>query len=113
MKSLLLLIPLFAGCTMFAPVPKTTISGVVGGQKFSLTNPKNTSISNLLVEVFTNGNARLSIGALSSTNDVGVIDKSFAGQALVIQKLSDAAHQALMDGAAIAGKGAAAAAGKP
>ncbi len=62
---------LLTGC--FNPVPKTTISGSIGGQSFALSNPKNTTVTNLLVEVQTNGAARLSIGYLSSANDSNIV----------------------------------------
>lgn len=98
---------LLTGCSGI--VPSTKLSATVAGQKFTLTNPKNTSISGVICEVETNGTARLSISSLSSTNDSQVIDKSYAGQALVVKTVSDGVAQAFEAGAKMAGAGAGAA----
>lgn len=84
------------GC--FSPVPKTVITGSIAGQNFSLSNPKNTTVTNLLVEVQTNGAARLSIGYLSSANDSNVIATAYTGQASVVKETGDAAVKAFQAG---------------
>jgi hypothetical protein len=84
------------GC--FNPVPKTTITGSIGGQAFSLSNPKDTVVSNLTVSVATNGTASLSIGYLESANNSNVVSSAFAGQAGVVKETGDAAVKAFQAG---------------
>ena len=75
----------FSGCALFqSAVPVTKITGEIGGQKFSISNPKQTTITNLTVEVSTNGYAKLSFGGLSSINDSQVINAGMSGQVAVL-----------------------------
>ena len=98
-------VAVLSGCALFkSPVPTTEISGTIAGQKFSLSNPKNTSVSNLVVEVTTNATARLSIGSLVSANDSNVIAGSYAGQADLVRAAGEQLNQAFQNGAVIAGK---------
>lgn len=76
---------LISGCALFSPVaPTTYISGEIGGEKFVIKNPKQTTITNLTVEVSTNGYAKLSFGGLSSVNDAQVINSGASGQVAVL-----------------------------
>ena len=99
------------GCT--SAVPTSKLSGTIAGQTFTLSSPKNTTISNLVVEVATNGTAKISIGALSSVNDSNVISAADSGQAQIIKEQGLAQVNAMNAGPALAGKAAAAGAGVP
>jgi hypothetical protein len=95
---------LLCGCSMLqAPVPTTKFSAKFAGQTFEWENPKNTSMTNILMEVSTNGTARLSIGAVTSANDAGVISNSYLGQAMVLHEAGVQMNQAFQNGAAAAG----------
>lgn len=85
------------------PVPRTTIEGTIGGQTFKLDNPKDTTVTNLTVEVSTNGASRLSIGYLSSANNSNVVNAAYAGQAGVVKETGDAAVKAFQAGVQAAG----------
>lgn len=86
-----LLASLISGCT--SPVPGNEFSGEIGGRPFKFRTRKQTVAKKLSLEVYgvsatATNFARLEIGELSSTNDPQVIDKSFAGQAAVIDAQS-------------------------
>ena len=83
----LALLPILALCLIgCSAVPRTTFTATIGGQKFAYSNPKQAVASNIVCEVTTNGVARMSIGSISSMNDPAVVDKSYAGQALVTKE---------------------------
>ncbi|MDB6109177.1 MAG: hypothetical protein JWR69_927 [Pedosphaera sp.] len=93
-----------SGCAILhQPVPETKISGSIGGQKFSLVNPKNTVVDNLAVTAGTNGTATLTIGHLSSANDSNVVSGAYAGAAQIVTATGDSAAKAFQAGAAAAG----------
>jgi len=98
---------IFAGCGL-TPVPRTTFKASIGGQEFAYSNPKQAIASNIVFEVVsTNGaKASMTIGSLSSVNDPAVVDKSYAGQAAVINALGTQFNNALQTGAALAGSAA-------
>ena len=99
-----LIVASLTGCAVFhQPVPETKISGSIGGQKFSLINPKNTTVTNLQVTVSTNGTASLSIGYLSSANDSNIVSGAYAGAAQIVTATGDSAAKAFQAGAAAAG----------
>src|SRR5689334_17826762 len=90
------------------PVPRTTFRAVIGGQEFRYSNPKQATATNIVFKVVsTNGTeASMSIGALTSINDPAIVDKSYAGQALVLKTTFDGANQLINTAAAVAGKAA-------
>jgi hypothetical protein len=104
---LLPLIALIAGCS--TPVPKTAVAFEMGGQKFNYVNPKQAVVSNLVFEVQgTNGIVlKASIGSISSVNDPAVVDKAYAGQALVIKETFNGVNTFLQNAAALGAKTAA------
>jgi len=94
-----------SGCALFeSAVPTTRISGTIAGQQFSLSNPKDTCITNLVVEVSTNGSARLSIGGLSSVNNSNVVSAGYSGQAELVTAAGNQIQQAFVNGASVAAK---------
>ena len=107
---LLLLLALFTGCSVFhSPVPESKLCGTIGGQKFQINNPKDTTITNLVIEVNTNGQAKLSMGFFSSSNNSNVIASATSGQAETINAMGTALVNAVNAGAQVAGKVGAAA----
>jgi hypothetical protein len=91
------------GCGL-TPVPRTTFTATIGGQKFSYSNPKQATATNIVCEISTNGTARMSIGAISSVNDPAVVDKSYAGQALVTKEFFTGVNTMLQSAAALGAK---------
>lgn len=109
-SGLLLLLALFTGCSVFhSPVPESKLCGTIGGQKFQINNPKDTTITNLVIEVNTNGQAKLSMGFFSSSNNSNVIASATSGQAETINAMGTALVNAVNAGAQVAGKVGAAA----
>jgi hypothetical protein len=67
-------------------VPGNHIKGFIAGQPFEIENPKNTTMTGVLLSHTAGTNTFfLSIEKISSTNDPQVIDKAYAGQAHVMQ----------------------------
>lgn len=98
------IIALASGCAAFQPaVPTTKINGSIGGQSFTLENPKNTTLSNLSVSVSSNGTANLTIGSLTSVNDSNVITAADAGQAAIVSATGAAITQGIQSAASAAG----------
>jgi len=110
---LALLLVVLAGCTVLSPVPTTKFKAKVAGQSFEWSNPKNTSMTNIVVEVGTNGTARLSIGLVTSVNDPLVVSNAFSGEAALLHEVGAQLNQAFANGAAAAGTIAGAAAKAP
>lgn len=78
-----------SGCAT-SPIPSNRITGAIGGVPFTIEAHKQTLAENIELEVdsvtaVSTNRSRLVIGKLSSTNDPQVIDKSYAGQARVIE----------------------------
>jgi hypothetical protein len=96
---------LLTGC-IGTMVPKTEIKGAIGGQPFSLTSPKDSELLGLEIKADTNGTVAIKIQSLKATMNPAIITTTAEGQALLIKTGIDA-------GAAIAGKVAVGAAGKP
>jgi hypothetical protein len=66
-------------------VPGNHIKGFIAGQPFEIENPKNTTMTGVLLSHTSGTNTFfLSIEKISSTNDPQVIDKAYAGQAHVM-----------------------------
>jgi len=95
------------GCALFkGPVPTTTVSANIGGQKMSYSSPKDTTATNVVFEVSSNGTARLSIGAITANNNSNVIGSSYAGEAAMIHELGAQFQQAVQTGISAAGTAA-------
>jgi hypothetical protein len=91
-------------------VPHTTFKGTIGGQSFEWENPKDTTISNFVVTVNTNGSVSMNIGSIVTQQDTNAIAEAaqiVEQQGIANVNLLNAAAQA---GATIAAKGAATAA---
>ena len=70
---------LLAGCVN--PVPSTHFSGTLGGQPFTFTGRKQTSVEGLHLALTQGTNTfTLRIDKLASKNDERVISRSYAGQ---------------------------------
>jgi len=96
---------LLSGCALCKnPVPTTEISGTIAGQKFSISNPKDTSLANLVVTVSSNGIATLALGTLVSANNSNTVTASYNGQADVVNATGNQVQQAFLNGAALAAK---------
>lgn len=78
-------VAVLAGCAM--PVPSTRMVVKIGGTKFEWRCPKQFVGTNIVAEVSTNGVARFAIGSVASINEPAVVKSSYAGQALVIEKI--------------------------
>ena len=93
-----------SGCSVFhSPVPSSELKGTIAGQQFKLSNPKDTVITNLVIEVNTNGMAKMSLGYLASSNNSNVIGTATAGQAETINAMGNALVNAVNAGAQVAG----------
>ena len=96
---LLGLVVLTCGCLA---VPKTTISGTLGGQPFSLASPKDSTLIGLRLEASTNGTMALRIERLECRMNPDVVSMTGAAQVNLINAVSAGVADA-------AGKAAAAA----
>jgi hypothetical protein len=74
----------------------------IGKQTASWSCPKQFTATNIMFKVNTNGVATLSVGSVSSQNDPMVVDKSYAGQILLVKQWGDSAQQLIQTGAAAA-----------
>lgn len=102
---------LLSGCALFqSAVPTTKISGTIAGQTFSISNPKDTAFTNLVVTVSSNGTATLAIGALTSVNNSNTVTAGYAGQAELVTAVGTQMTSAFTNGEAAAIKAAAASA---
>ena len=84
LKSLCVALVAVACLTGCLNVPKTKISGTIGGQKFSGSFPKDADLSDLEVSAQTNGTVKLHIGALKTRMNPDVVQQSAAGQAQIM-----------------------------
>lgn len=80
---------MFTGCaTGNKAVPGNHIKGSIAGQPFEIQNPKNTLMEGVVLSHTSGTNTfNLTIAKIASTNDPQVIDKSYAGQAHVTEKM--------------------------
>ena len=97
------LIFLTGGCVL---VPKTTISGSIGGQPFSLTSPKDYQLSGFEIIASTNGSATIKIQSLSADMNPAVIHTTAAGQSAIIQGVTQAVQAGVQAGLSAAGAAA-------
>lgn len=92
--SLLCLALLATGCKT-NPVPANTISIVTPRGKYNIGTPKNNNIEGFDASVDTNGTVSVKFDKWTSTNDPQVVDKAYAGQALVLKTSFDGLNQTL------------------
>lgn len=90
MKKLILLslLPLLAGCALQG-VPKNVISIITPAGSYNIAAPQNTSISNFVASVETNGLLSIKFGSWSSHNDPQVINSAGAADVARLQAISD------------------------
>jgi len=86
---------LLVGCVA---VPKTTISGVLGGAPFSLSSPKDSTLVGLRLEASTNGTMQLLVERLECRMNPDVVSMTGAAQVNLVNAIasgvSDAAAKA-------------------
>lgn len=119
MKTRLLAIPLLilalCGCVPLQ-VPKTLISGAIGGIPFSVSSPKDSKMNGLKIVAQSGGLTNyyeVSLQSLEATMNPAVITTTGDAQAKLIDAVGNAAVNGFKAAGAAAGAGAAAAAGKP
>ena len=98
----LLLLPL-CGC-MNLIVPKTEISGSIGGQPFKYSGPKDQTLGSLTLTASTNGAVSITVSNLSAKMNPDVISMTSKAQVDIINALSAAIQQAMISGATSAAK---------
>lgn len=76
-------------------VPKTTITGTISGQPFTLSSPKNSTLTNLDVTASTNGSVSIHVGSLVTVMDPAVITTTAEGEAKLVQAGAAAAAAAI------------------
>lgn len=97
------------GCSVFGPAtPTTTLKVQVGGQNFTWESPKQVEAEGLEFIVSTNGGAAIRVSKVSSVNDPLVIDKSYAGQIMLVKQWGDTGTQLINAGGSLAMKAMAA-----
>lgn len=86
---------LLIGCVA---VPKTTITGTLGGQPFSLSSPKDSTLVGLELTAATNGAMKLAIERLECRMNPDVVSMTGAAQVNLVNAIasgvSDAAAKA-------------------
>lgn len=76
------------GC-MALSVPRTTVSGKIAGQPFSISSPKDSELNGLAITVTTNGNVSITITSLKATMDPAVIQMTGTAQAQIITAVAN------------------------
>jgi len=102
-----------AGCSLNSSMPKTTISGSVGGEPFSISTPKDSSLTGLNVSASTNGTVTVHIDQLTATLSPTNVAAAGTAEAQIISATSDAIQKGISAGAAAAGTALGAAAKTP
>lgn len=103
----LLVLPL-CGCMNLA-VPKTTISGTIAGQKFSISSPKDSEMIGLTVTADPSGAVAVEIKSLKANMNPSVITMTGQAEAQVISAVAAGVANAM---GSAAGAAAASAIGK-
>lgn len=88
MKRILTLTGLAALCSGCLMVPKTSISGTLGGQPFSLASPKDSTLMGLRLEASTNGTMQLRIERLECRMNPDVVSMTGAAQVNMINAVA-------------------------
>jgi hypothetical protein len=85
MKNLLLLsVVLVAGCVN---VPRTTITGSIGGKPFTFSGPKDCSLGSLVIAASTNGEVTITVSNLQTKMNPEVITTTGAAQTAMIKEI--------------------------
>ena len=96
---------LLSGCALCqSAVPTSKVTWELNGQKGSISNPKDITITNLVAEVSSNGTARLYIGGLTSANNSNTVTAGYTGQAELVNAVGTQTIAAFTNGAALAQK---------
>ena len=82
------------GC-MSLSVPKTTVSGSIGGQPFSISTPKDSELTGLSVIAGTNGSVSITITSLKATMNPAVITMTGDSEAEIIGAVASGVAGAL------------------
>lgn len=83
-------------------MPKTQVTGSLGGKPFSLETPKDNDLVGLDVTCDTNGAVRVHIDKLTSNLNPTAVSNAGAAQAQIITATGDAVTKAVQAGASAA-----------
>lgn len=97
-----------SGC-MSWQVPRTTISGSIGGRPFALSSPKDSTLTGLDIKAETNGAVSIHVTSLVTVMNPAVITMTGNAEAQVISAVAQGVSSAL---GTAAGSAAAASVGK-
>ena len=87
--SLTLCVCIFLCGCMAAQVPKTTLTGSLGGAPFEFSSPKDVDMTNFVARAETNGAMSITIGAIHAKMNPDVITTTGTAQALMITAVAD------------------------
>jgi hypothetical protein len=88
-----------AGCVN---VPKTTVTGSIQGQPFTLSCPKDCNLQKLEIKADKDNAVSIKIDSLQTKMNPDVITTTAAGQAQMISAITDAVIKSIAAGAAAA-----------
>ncbi len=107
---LLSIVLLSTGCKAFKiNVPANEVTFVTDHGRLTLKHPHNTAMTNVFVQIATNGTVTARIGALLTVNDPNVIDKTAAGEVAKINALGTQIREGVKAGLEATGSAAGAA----
>lgn len=104
MKRILTLTGLAALCSGCLMVPKTSISGTLGGQPFSLASPKDSTLVGLRLEASTNGTMLLRVERLECRMNPDVVSMTGAAQVNLVNAVASGVSAAAAEAAKAAAK---------
>lgn len=102
-KAIYLSILLITGCVA---VPKTKISGSLGGQPFTLEAPKDGDLQGLELSAETNGSVHMHIDHLTVKMNPDVISQTASGQVQIINATGDVVAKGISAAIQAGGKAA-------
>jgi len=102
-----------AGCSLNSAIPKTQVTGSLGGKPFTLETPKDNDLTGLDVSCDTNGTVRVHIDTLTSNLNPTNVANAGTAQAQIITATGDVILKGIQAGAAAAGTAMGAAAKAP
>ncbi len=94
------LVGLLAGCSVNMAIPKTKVTGSLGGQPFSLETPKDNDLVGLDVTCETNGTVRVHIDKLTARLNPDNVANAGTAQAAIIGATGEAVAKSFAAGAA-------------
>jgi curli biogenesis system outer membrane secretion channel CsgG len=104
MKRILTLTGLAALCSGCLMVPKTSITGTLGGQPFSLASPKDSTLVGLRLEAATNGTMQLRIERLECRMNPDVVSMTGKAQVDLVNAVASGVSAAAAEAAKAAAK---------